>query len=230
MRRLRFLLALLVFGLGIGAASVATADDRVALVIGNGDYAQADALATPAADARAVAEALEFEVALETDLDHRGMQRAFRDFGMRAASAEVALVYFAGYGLSVAGENFILPIDALLQRERDLFYEALPLGIILAEATQASRLGLVILDAARDNPLAHRLRQAMGPERGDLVGTGLAAIDNPPPNTMVALAAQPGRTAVMARTGTARSPKRCCAISKNPGWRPISCSARSRPR
>ncbi|HET6521396.1 MAG TPA: caspase family protein, partial [Geminicoccaceae bacterium] len=205
MRSLAHLLARLTVSACLGtaalviAAAVAAAatEQRVALVIGNGAYRNTPALPNPVADAQAMAATLErvgFEVILREDLNKRAMEEALRDFGRRAAEADVALVYYAGHGLQVAEENYLLPVEAALQRERDLLYEALPLDIVLGEVAQARSLGLVILDACRNNPLADRLADRLG-IRADRIGSGLARIDDVPTDTLVAFATRPSAVA-----------------------------------
>lgn len=165
------------------------AQERIALVIGNSGYKHAPNLPNPNNDANAVGGALEdvgFDVTVHVDLDQRGMQSALRDFGLKAETAEVALVYFAGHGIQVASQNYLLPVDARLRRERDLIYEATPLSIVTAEVAQARQLGMVILDACRDNPLAENLRQSLGPVRSKLIGLGMARVEDIPPDTLIA--------------------------------------------
>jgi uncharacterized caspase-like protein len=175
----------------IAIAADAAAAQRVALVIGNGAYGGAGALAEAPASARKVGAALTqlgFATEVAADLDLRGLQLAVRDFGIKAAGAETAVLYFAGHGLQVGGANYLLPIDARLRRERDLLYAALPLEVALGEAGQARRLGLVILDAAHANPMAEELRRGLGP-KGAEVGAGLAPAVDLPANSLVAFAA-----------------------------------------
>jgi formylglycine-generating enzyme required for sulfatase activity len=179
--------------------SVALAQERIALVIGNSNYQHADALPNPQNDAAAITEALEetgFEVFTGIDLDFRGMQAALRDFGLKAESAQVALVYYAGHGIQVSNENYLLPVDTQLRRERDLIYEALPLSVILGEVSQARNVGMVILDACRDNPLAENLRQSLGPIRSQLVGQGLGRVEDLPPDTLIAYSTRFNQLAV----------------------------------
>jgi formylglycine-generating enzyme required for sulfatase activity len=106
------------------------------------------------------------------------------------------MVFYAGHGIQVAGENYLLPVDARLERERDLLYEALPLNVVLGEVAQAERLGLVVLDACRDNPLAEQLRRALGPIRSRMVGDGLARVESLPSDTIIAFSTKPGEVAV----------------------------------
>lgn len=199
MQPLRVLIGGLTIALTLGAASVVAAERRVALVVGNSKYQNAEELLNPHNDAEAIGEVLArlgFEVEVVFDLDQLRMREAFRNFGIKAEGADTALVFYAGHGIQVAGENYLLPVDARLERARDLAYEALPLALILEEVAQARKLGLVILDACRDNPLAEQLRAAIGPIRADLVGRGLARIAEPPAETLVAFSTTPGEVAV----------------------------------
>lgn len=196
MKTLGLLIALL---LVIGAAAAGAAERRVALVIGNSAYQNAEPLANPAGDARAIGaalERLEFEVEVALDLDQLRMREAFRNLGIKAEQADVALVFYAGHGIQVGGENFLLPVDVRLERERDLLYEALPLELILDEVAQAKKLGLAFLDACRDNPLAEQLRAALGPLHVNQIGRGLARVDALPSETLVAFSTKPGAIAV----------------------------------
>ncbi len=187
---MRAWIALLAVILGLlSAAPGVAAERRIALVIGNSAYRSTDPLTNPRSDAEAVGRTLAqagFEVTLLTDLDQRGLQIAMRDFGLKAESSDVALVYYAGHGIQFDGENYLVPVDARLLRERDLLYEALPLSAVLSEVAQSRKLGLVFLDACRDNPLAERLaRNTTGRQR---VGSGLARVDDVPTDTLVAFA------------------------------------------
>jgi formylglycine-generating enzyme required for sulfatase activity len=173
----------------VTAAPTFAAERRIALVIGNSAYRSTDMLVNPRSDAEAVAKSLaqaDFEVTLLTDLDQRGLQIAMRDFGLKSESSDVALVYYAGHGIQFDNENYLVPIDARLLRERDLLYEALPLSAVLSEVALSRKLGLVFLDACRDNPLAERLARNLGGRQR--VGAGLARVDDVPTDTLVAFA------------------------------------------
>ena len=161
----------------------AQADDerRLALVIGVGTYVNAPKLNNPTRDAQAMAEMLGrlgFEADLVLDPDSRQLSAALREFGRKAEESDLALIYFAGHGIQASGQNFLVPADAELLRERDLAYEAPPLNLFLGELAQARRLGLMILDACRDNPFSAQLRQ----------NAGLSRIDDTPANVVVATA------------------------------------------
>jgi formylglycine-generating enzyme required for sulfatase activity len=190
MRMLWLLLAALM--LVAGPSSSAT-QRRVALVVGMGGYVTVPALPNPPRDARAIAgklAALGFEVDSHIDADYRDFAKALREFGIKAQGADVAVVYYAGHGMQVERENYLIPIDARLDRERDLFYEAMPLERVLGEAAQARTLGIVILDACRNNPFIEKLArvQTARASRAVAVGAGLARVDETPKDTLVAMA------------------------------------------
>ncbi len=141
-------------------------------------------------DARAVAAALRrlsFTVLEKVNLDRLAMEDILGQFGDQARAAEVALVFYAGHGIQVDGRNYLLPVDARLEQERDL-RRLIPLDDMLKEASQASRFGLVILDSCRDNPLTQTLARSLGPTRSVAVGRGLARIERTPSETLVAFA------------------------------------------
>ncbi|HEY6705011.1 MAG TPA: caspase family protein, partial [Xanthobacteraceae bacterium] len=148
------LLAMMPIALALAAGS-AHAEKRIALVIGNTGY-QAGALNTPANDAGLIAQTLEaagFDVAGARDLDQDSLRRAFRDFLEKATKAgpdTVAFIYVSGYGLQLEGENYLVPVDAKINRDADIAAEALrvsdytrPLAALKLKGT------IVVLDAAR---------------------------------------------------------------------------------
>ena len=203
---MRKLLTGLCVGLGLllvaVAARAAPDEKRIALVVGVASYSNAPPLLNPTKDAQAIADALRklgFEVDLKLDLDNRALSSALRGFGVRAADADVALVYFAGHGVQVDGTNYLIPADAKLERVRDLLYEAVPLQLFPGEISQAHKLGIMLLDACRDNPFVDRLAESMGAARTNRIGLGLNRIDDTPSGTMVAMAT---RANVVAEDGT----------------------------
>src|SRR3954454_24898453 len=174
--------------------AVPQGERRVALVIGIGAYQNAPHLANPVNDARAIGDALrrlKFEVTELYDPDFRSLNGGIRAFGIQAADADVAVVYYAGHGVQVDRENYLIPADAKLERERDLLYEAMPLERLLGEVSQASRIVIVLLDSCRNNPFIERVARSMS-IAGRAVATtpGLARVDNVPRNTMVVMAAK----------------------------------------
>ena len=187
-------LLLLVMLLPLAAGAAPDDDRRVALVIGIGNYQNAPHLANPANDARAIGDALrrlKFDVTEIYDSDFRDLNSGIRAFGIRAQSADVAVVYYAGHGVQVDRENYLIPADAKLERERDLLYEAMPLDRLLGEVAQASRIGIVLLDSCRNNPFIERVARSIT-VAGRAVATtpGLARVDNVPRNTVVVMAAK----------------------------------------
>ncbi|WP_170295718.1 SUMF1/EgtB/PvdO family nonheme iron enzyme [Azospirillum brasilense] len=164
-------------------------EKRIALVVGIGKYEFAPELQNPVNDAKAIAEALrmlQFDVDEKFDMDNRGFERALRDFGIRASQADVAVIFYAGHGIQVGGNNYIVPADAKLERERDLVYEAMPLNLMMGELSQARKLGILMLDSCRNNPFVDRLKQA-GQNRIQ-VNYGFARVDDTPSDTLVAMA------------------------------------------
>ncbi|MGJ5177887.1 caspase family protein [Bradyrhizobium oligotrophicum] len=168
----------------------AAADKRVALVIGNSIHERAPLLDEPAADARLLAETLTrlgFTLsggAAQIDLGKQGFDRALAEFKGRIADADVALIYYAGYGLNLNGTNYLVPVDAAPTTAADLAAELRDLNAVLRELERSgSRQNVVILDAFRSNPF-----QARGI-------AGLAAGLAPsgvPARTVMAFSAQPG--------------------------------------
>jgi hypothetical protein len=184
MLRSRFLRTLPSLAAAVLAGSLlalpASAQKRVGLVIGNSAYKHATALANPANDANDMGAALKelgFEVILGLDLDKRGFDQRVREFSRALPDAETGVFYYAGHGLQVLGRNFLIPVDAQLQSERDLDFEASSLDFILKqmELDREGKTSIVFLDACRDNPLAGNLARSMG-TRSAGVGRGLAQV------------------------------------------------------
>jgi hypothetical protein len=175
----------------------AWAEKRVALVIGNSTYQNADHLSNPANDATLVATALKnagFDV-VESRLDLKAvdMRRALRDFHDQAVDADVAVVYYAGHGIEIDGTNYLIPIDATLERDTDVYDEAFSLDRVLIAIEPARQLRLVIIDACRNNPFADTMKRTLGSRS---IGRGLARVEPATTNTLVAFAAKAGLTAL----------------------------------
>ena len=174
----------------------AFADRRIALVIGNSAYERAPQLPNPANDATAMAEMFKkagFDtVVLKLDLKAVEMRRALRDFVDAVRDADLAIIYYAGHGLEIDGSNYLVPVDAVLERDIDAFDEAIPLDRLLAVVEPAKRLRMVILDACRDNPFAKRMKR---PVASRSLQRGLVMVEPTSPNTLVAFAAKAGSTA-----------------------------------
>ena len=195
MRKLAFWLLSMSAWLMAAPATTAIALERVALVIGNGDYAHTAPLPNPPNDARAVAEkltALDFRVFAGIDLDQTGMRSLTRDFARALGEAEVGLVFYAGHGLQVNGENYLLPVDAALEHPSDLAFESLSLTDLMDQVEAAERTSIVILDACRNNPLSRSFQRK---SRSANVGQGLARL-SAGTGALIAFATAPGDVAL----------------------------------
>ncbi len=191
---------LLAAGMVLATATIASAQAngrRVALIIGNSGYQYASPLRNPQNDAADIARALRqigFEVVEGRDLDKRAMEGKIREFGRRLEGAGIALFYYAGHGLQVSGKNYLVPIDAKLDRPADLNFETFDVNVVLAQMEAEKRVNLVFLDACRDNPLARSLARRLG-TRSAAIGRGLASIQSAI-GTMIAYATQPDNVAL----------------------------------
>jgi formylglycine-generating enzyme required for sulfatase activity len=197
-KRLLILLLLAVVPIQTFAQAPSVTERRIAFVIGIGAYKNAPRLPNPVNDARAIGDALRhlnFEVEEVDDPDFRTLTLSLREFGIKAAQADVAVIYYAGHGVQVGRENYLIPADAVLERERDLVYEALPLQMFMDEASQARRVSIILLDACRNNPFVDRLSRAMTVANRGATTAGLARVDNVPRNTLVAMATKVDQTA-----------------------------------
>src|SRR5579885_330126 len=165
-----------------------TPKQRVALVIGNGAYASSP-LKNPVNDARAMARTLRelnFDVIYQENLSLNDMKRSIRAFGEKAKTSNIRVFYYAGHGMQVNGENYLFPVDATFENEKEVEYEAVNAGFVLAQLDEApNSLNIVILDACRNNPFARSFRSAT---------RGLAAI-TAPGGTLIAYATSPGSEA-----------------------------------
>lgn len=187
-------------------AAPASATRRVALVIGNGQYAQAP-LANPENDARLVGstlKALGFEVDLQLNLKAREFKRVLRDFGRRMDDDESASVFFyAGHGMQIDRRNYLLPVDVNLRDEGEVKDESIDIeDALLARIDRVRpRARIFIIDACRDNPFTTAPAGSTGgATRSVRVGRGLAEMAAP--GALIAFSAAPGRTAEDGPPGT----------------------------
>jgi len=166
-------------------------------VIGNGAYRFAPTLVNPAndeADVVDVLHKLNFDVVEGKDLDRQGMENAIRQFGHKLDNADLALFFYSGHGLQVDGKNYLVPVDAKLERTSDLSLDAIDVRTVLAQMESEQRVNLVFLDACRDNPLARTLARSIG-SRSVTIGQGLGAIEGAL-GTMISFSTQPGNVAL----------------------------------
>jgi len=188
----------LAIGLIIGASHAAVAHGRwVALVVGNSAYQSVPRLENPNNDARLMAStlrALGFTLVgggPRLNLDKAEFDAAIRAFGQSLPGAEVALFYYAGHGMQVQGENWLVPVDANPQRTQDLDFQMVDAQLVLRQMEGAgTRLNVVILDACRNNPFGGRGIRGGAP--------GLAEM-RAPPGTLISYATQPGNVAMDGR-------------------------------
>jgi len=180
------------------SAVAAQADKRVALIVGNSAYQHAPALPNPVRDAQAMAKMFQkagFDVVNAVyDAGNLDTKRAIRQFEDAAANSDIAVVYFAGHGIEIHGVNYLIPADAKLLSDRDADDEAIPLDRLLQSVEGARVLRLVILDACRDNPFAHKMMLQRSAALRD-INSGLATVEPTSSDTLIAYAARAGAAA-----------------------------------
>lgn len=186
------LLPILVIAAGApGAVRAQQQEKRIALVVGNGAYAKSP-LATTANDAGLIAQTLQaagFDVVGARDLDGDTLRKSFRDFIQKAQASgpgTVAMIYLAGYGMQLAGENYFIPVDSNVTRDTDIPTEALRISDYARQlASIPLKANIVVLDAARAQPFI---------EGGQPIASGLSLVE-PEPNMLIAFNAAPGTVA-----------------------------------
>ena len=183
--------------------SAAHAEKRVALVIGNSSYRYAGELANPKNDATDMAAALRthgFQVIDGFDLNKTALERKIREFANALQGAEVGVFFYAGHGLQVSGQNYIVPTDAQLTTVAALELEVTRFEAVQRIMESEDRTNILFFDACRDNPLARNLQQAMG-TRSTAIGRGLAPVQSGY-GTLISYSTQPGNVAL---DGTGRN-------------------------
>jgi uncharacterized caspase-like protein len=189
----------LAFFLAALLPSSASAERRVALVIGNAAYKHATMLRNPGNDANDVAETLKklgFDVLLGLDLDQQGFARTIEQFARTLDDADVGLFFYAGHGLQMNEKNYLVSTNAKLENEFLLSSETIELDAIVRLMESKVPTNLVFLDACRNNPLAENLRRSLASlKRGAQLGRGLARMEAHGRDTLIAFAAAPGQEA-----------------------------------
>ncbi|WP_082660123.1 caspase family protein [Sphingopyxis sp. H050] len=164
---------------------------KVALIIGNSDYANTSRLVNPANDIKLVAASARSagfdDVTIAANLSVNDFQKAMRDFRVKAEGAEIAMVYYAGHGIEAQGKNWLIPTDAGLKSDLDLPYEAVNLDRVM-ESVSGAQIRMVILDSCRNNPFGRSWKSGTR-----AVQTGLAGVEAD--DVLVIFAAAPGQTA-----------------------------------
>jgi len=181
-------LVILVFFFAAPAFAAPAQAKRVALIIGNGSYPTAP-LKNPVNDATDMDAALKrlgFETMLLKNATMQQMETAVREFGLKLRSGGLGLFYYAGHGVQVGGENYLVPVNAIIQTEGDVRYGCLPAGLVLAKMEDARNgVNVVVLDACRNNPFGRGFRSAE---------QGLAEM-RAPTGSLIAYATAPGKVA-----------------------------------
>lgn len=181
----------------------ALAEERVALVVGNSTYQHIPSLRNPSNDAgdlTAKLEGLGFTVFGGADLDRPALVQALIRFGRAAEKAEVALFFYAGHGLQVDGQNYLVPVDAMVEFESEIDLSLVPLSGVMQQLERGSRTNIVFLDACRDNPFEKQLAQTSNRSAMSL-SKGLGRIQSGT-GTFIAFATQPD---AVAADGTGRN-------------------------
>ena len=167
----RVVAAAAAFGLAATAANANADGKKLALVIGNDNYVKAEHLDNPVYDAHAIADKLTklgFKVVEGYDVTEVQLRETIGNFVDSLAQADVAVVYYAGHGVTYDNENYLLPTDIELKRVADLDLHALTVTSVLKQMSGYDRINLVILDACRENPFPRELAKTTRamPERG----------------------------------------------------------------
>lgn len=181
----------------MGWQDTATAQKRVALVVGNSAYHHTARLDNPKNDATDMAAALQqlgFEVVAGFDLDKAAFDRKVRDFAEVIERAQLALFFYAGHGLQVAGQNYLVPVDAKLAKATALDFETVRLDLVQRTMEREVNTNIIMLDACRDNPLARNLARSFGTRSG-AIGQGLASMESGE-GTLISFSTQPGNVAL----------------------------------
>jgi Caspase domain/WG containing repeat len=164
---------------------------RLALVIGNSNYQSGDHLPNTENDATDIANVLKklgFEVNIFINTSQLSMKQAVDAFGEQLNDYDVGLFYYAGHGIQADGYNYLVPVDALIQSERDVEYSCVEVGRVLSRMEDSgNNTNIVILDACRDNPFEQSWTKKSN-------GQGLAFM-KAPPGSLIAYATAPGTTA-----------------------------------
>lgn len=184
----------LTFVISTTQLSRAAEEKRVALVIGNSAYENTTQLSNPKNDAEDMSIALNaigFDVTKVDNADFSTMRKALRDFGRTAQGAEIAMVYFAGHGMEVDKNNYLIPVDAQLLSDQDVEYEAISIELLNRAVSGANGLRMILLDACRNNPFVNKMSRSIATRA---IGRGLAPVE-PQHGTLVSYAAREGTTA-----------------------------------
>lgn len=178
------------------AVTASRSDRRIALVIGNSKYRSVVELRNPVRDAGLIAQAFKAvgfsDVRIENNLPRDELNRVLLEFSRRAAEADWAVVYYSGHGIEVSGVDYLIPVDARLQTDRDVDFETVPLTLAISAVDGAKKLRMVIMDACRSNPFLSQMKRTVATRS---LGRGLASVE-PEPGSLVIFSAKHGETAL----------------------------------
>jgi hypothetical protein len=169
--------------------------NRKALVIGNANYVDQTPLKNPINDAKAVASKLEqigFEVTYKENLKVREFGRTITDFEQALQGSDIGLFYYAGHGIEVEKQNYLIPIDAEIRTPRDVRFETVMLEDAISASLNTGKLSMVLVDACRDNPFAGQLGSGT---RSIARGLSVVEVETGPVNQIVSFAAASGEVA-----------------------------------
>ncbi|MCY1323279.1 spore cortex-lytic enzyme [compost metagenome] len=206
--------------LAVGHALAEEDGKRLALIVGMSNYVVAGILPNASRDAEAFKTFLDdqgFEADLVLNTNRRGLAEALARFSRKIGPKDVALFYYAGHGMQLHGDNFLVATDARLESEFDVPAETMALSEIVNALEKRAKISLIFLDACRNNPLADRLnREVEGASRGGAI-RGLAPIDTQGAGTLVAFAAAPGQVAADGTDGHSPFTRALIANLSGPG-------------
>ncbi len=201
MVRAAFLFVVLVLA-GL-TATEAAAEKRVALVIGIADYSTVPKLKNTINDSRLIADTLrglDFEVTNFADIGKADLRVAIDRFAFVAETADVALVYYAGHGMELGGQNFLIPTDATASNRSDVASQSISLDEVLRAVDKARQLRIVVLDSCRNDPFSSPDDKSLTVVNIDPGSSGTRSDGLAPPSpdrgTLVAFAAEAGKVAL----------------------------------
>ena len=197
-------------GFALPDISALAANRRIALIIGNAEYAGGAGLKNSVNDARAIKNALKklnFKVFKYENCTQKEMKKTIDKFGkkLKQGKYNVGLFFYAGHGVQVKGNNYLIPGDARLENENDVDYDCIRVGRVLAKMESAgTKTNIIILDACRDNPFERSWNRGSTDQ-------GLAFM-NAPSGSLIAYATSPGKTAA---DGTGKHGRYTSALLKH---------------
>ena len=168
---------------------------RIALLIGNYTYKNETELLNPANDVRDLSKKLKeigFDVSSNENLTDKQMELKIASFGEKAKNSDIALFYFSGHGIEIGGQNYMIPVDARMNNESSAKVEAINLDLITDMTSKSSKLGIVLIDACRNNPFLSRM---LSQNKTKSISKGLAEVDTRE-NLIISFAAAAGNLAM----------------------------------